>query len=51
MYDALWRSLPGPVWLRLLMMLVMLTAVVVILFLWVFPEIAPLMPFNDNTVE
>ncbi len=51
MYGALWRSIPGPVWLRLLMMLLLLAGVVVILFLWVFPEIAPLMPFNDNTVE
>ena len=22
-----------------------------VLFVWVFPRIAPLMPFNDNTVD
>ena len=26
-------------------------AVVAFLFLWLFPRIAPLMPFNDNTVD
>jgi hypothetical protein len=24
---------------------------VAVCFLWIFPRIAPLMPFNDNTVD
>lgn len=51
MYGWLWRVLPGPVWLRLMLALTLLAAVLVILFLWVFPALAPYIPFNDNTVE
>lgn len=51
MYAWLWRSLPGPLWVRLPLLLVLLAAVLVILFLWVFPSLAPYMPFNDNTIE
>lgn len=50
LYSALWRALPGPAPAKLLQALVLLAAVVAFLFLWVFPRVAPLMPFNDNTV-
>ena len=50
LYAALWRALPGPAPAKLLQALVLLAAVVAFLFLWLFPRIAPLMPFNDNTV-
>lgn len=50
MYGWIFRHLPGPTWLRVLLVLVLVAAVVVALFLWVFPEIAPYMPFNDGTV-
>jgi hypothetical protein len=49
-YGALWRVLAGPPVLKALQALVLLAAVVAVLFLWVFPRIAPAMPFNDNTV-
>lgn len=39
MYAALWRALPGPWWVRLLIMLVLAAAVVFVLFEWVFPWI------------
>ncbi len=51
MYGVLWRSLPGPLWLRLLLLLVLFAAVVAVLFIYVFPQVAPMMPFNDNTVD
>ena len=51
MYDWLWRHLPGPVWVRVVILVVVAAAVVAVCFLWVFPEIAPLMPFNDITVD
>lgn len=51
MYGVLWRSLPGPVWLRLFVLLILFAAIVVILFSYVFPQVALFMPFNDNTVE
>ncbi len=50
MYGWLWRRLPGPVWVRTIIALVLAGAVVVALFGWVFPAIAPHMPFNQLTV-
>lgn len=50
MYGWLWRLLPGPVPVKVLLALVLLVAVVTALFVWVFPAVAPYMPFNDNTV-
>lgn len=51
MYAALWRALPGPTALRLVLALVLLLAVVAVCFVWVFPAVAPYVPFNDTTVE
>lgn len=51
MYGALWRLLPGPTWVRAVTLIVLAAAVVTACFLWVFPAIAPLMPFNDITVD
>jgi hypothetical protein len=50
MYGALWRVLPGPVWVKAIQCLVLLVVVVAVLFQWVFPAVADLLPFNDNTV-
>ncbi len=50
MYAALWRSLPGPTWVRFLFCVVMALLVVVVLFGWVFPAVSPVLPFTDNTV-
>ena len=50
LYAALWRALPGPAPAKLLQAVVLLAAVIAFLFLWLFPRVAPLMPFNDNTV-
>jgi hypothetical protein len=51
MYGWLWRVLPGPGWARATMLLVVAVAIVSICFNWLFPAIAPFMPFNDITVE
>lgn len=50
MYAALWRLLPGPRWVKVLQALALFVLVVLICFTWVFPALAPLMPFNDGTV-
>jgi hypothetical protein len=47
MYAALWRALPGPWWLRLIIVLVLLAAVLFVLFEWVFPWIDGIMNRND----
>lgn len=50
MYGLLWRILPGPTWLRVLILIVLGLAVVYACFEWLFPAIAPYMPFNEQTV-
>ncbi|WP_181905657.1 hypothetical protein [Microbacterium bovistercoris] len=41
MYAALWRLLPGPWWVRVLILLVVLGAVLYGLFFYVFPWVSP----------
>ncbi|ACQ78290.1 conserved hypothetical protein [Beutenbergia cavernae DSM 12333] len=50
MYGWIWRVLPGPAWFKAVEALVLVAAVVAVLFLWVFPEIAPHLPINQQTV-
>ena len=51
MYGALWRLLPGPWPVKVLLSLVLLVLVVAVCFLWLFPAIAPYMPFNGTSVQ
>ena len=51
MYGWLFRHLPGPLWVRILLAVLLLAAMIVALFGWVFPAIAPyILPFNDGLV-
>lgn len=50
MYAALWRALPGPVWVRGLILLALVVGVLVLCFGWFFPWVAQFVPFNDTTV-
>lgn len=43
MYAALWRVLPGPAWLRVVLLLILAAAVVGACMLWVFPWIEQLL--------
>lgn len=51
MYATIWRILPGPKWLKALTALVLVVAVVYVLFEFVFPVIAPYMPFYESDVS
>lgn len=51
MYGALWRVLPGPAWLRVLILLVLAAAVVLACFEWLFPLVSEYMPFNDPNIQ
>jgi hypothetical protein len=51
MYGALWRVLPGRWPVKVLLCLILVVAVVAVCFLWLFPAIAPYMPFNGNSVQ
>ena len=50
MYGALWRLLPGPVWLRILFVLVLVTAVLYSLATWGFPWVETLINKQEATV-
>jgi hypothetical protein len=50
MYGLLWRMLPGPAWLRAVILVALALTVVLVLFEWVFPAVADYMPFNEQTV-
>ena len=51
MYAALWRALPGPVWLRVLILLMLAVVVLYALVSWVFPWVDQLIASEDVTVE
>ena len=51
MYGWIWRHLPGNAWVKALISLVLILAVVYVLFQYVFPWAEPLLPFNDVTVD
>ncbi|MBX9719152.1 MAG: hypothetical protein K2X36_09980 [Microbacteriaceae bacterium] len=50
MYAALWRILPGPVWVRILIVIVLVVAVLALLIEWVFPWVADTLLPQDSTV-
>ncbi|MEJ3405181.1 hypothetical protein WDJ51_10585 [Rathayibacter sp. YIM 133350] len=50
MYAALWHVLPGPWWVRVLILLVLLAAVLFTLATWVFPVIDQLINPTEATV-
>ena len=51
MYAALWRILPGPAWLRVILLLVLLVAVLFVLVGWVFPWLDTFVNVNEVTVQ
>lgn len=51
MYAALWHVLPGPCWVRLLIVLVIAAAVLYGLFFYVFPWASDLLYPQEVTVE
>lgn len=50
MYATLWRFLPGPWWVRTLVLLVLATAVLYGLFWFVFPWVSPLVSPGDVAI-
>lgn len=47
MYGLLWRSLPGPRPVKVVLLLILLAAVFLLLMEVVFPAVSTLMPYND----
>jgi hypothetical protein len=50
MYAAIWKVLPGPLWLRIVMAATLVAAVLTALVLWVFPFVDHLMATPEVTV-
>ena len=50
MYAYLWRSLPGPRPVKVVLLLVLLAAVFILLMEVVFPWVSAQMPYTDVTV-
>ena len=50
MYAALWRILPGPTWVRILMLIVLAVLVLAALVEWVFPWAADTLLPQESTV-
>lgn len=51
MYSWIWRHLPGNTGAKALAALVLVLAVCALLLFVVFPEVEPLLPFTDVTVD
>ena len=51
MYAALWWILPGPAWVRIILLLLLLAAVVFALFTWVFPWVDGIINPIEVTVD
>jgi len=51
MYAALWKLLPGPVWVRILLAMILLAGVLTALVLWVFPWVEQFLAPTEVTVD
>ena len=51
MYITLWKLLPGPMWVRILQLVLLAVLVLTALVLWIFPVIDHLTTLQDVTVE
>lgn len=50
MYGALWHVLPGPIWVRILILVVAVAAVLFCLVEWIFPWVNSMLPAQEVTV-
>jgi len=51
MYRAIFGLLPGPLWLRIILAIVLVCAVLAALVIWVFPYVDQLITPQDVTVQ
>ncbi len=51
MYAALWRALPGPMPVRVVIFALLVLAVMAACVLWLFPWVADRLPMNDADIE
>ncbi|WP_308492471.1 hypothetical protein [Microbacterium terrisoli] len=51
MYAALWRVLPGPWWVRVVILLAAVAVVLYGLFFWVFPWVSTIVDPQEVTIQ
>lgn len=51
MYGALWRRLPGPVGVKMVLSVLLIAGAAALLWFYVFPAVEERLPYNDVTVE
>ncbi|MCL2787100.1 MAG: hypothetical protein FWD59_01165 [Micrococcales bacterium] len=51
MYAALWRTIPGPSWFRVFVLLCLALVAVWACFQFLFPWLSTVLPFNELTVS
>ncbi|GAA1176390.1 MULTISPECIES: hypothetical protein [Nesterenkonia] len=51
MYAWIFRHLPGPLWMRIILTLALLAAAVLLLMEVVFPWVDQYSPLNDSTIQ
>jgi hypothetical protein len=51
MYAALWRILPGPWWVRALILVILAAAILAACVFWIFPFIDQFVAPTDSTVD
>lgn len=50
MYAWIFRTLPGPLWLRITFSIILILAAVAVLMLYVFPWVSQFNPLTDSTI-
>lgn len=51
MYGALWRLLPGPVWFRIILLLILIAVTLWALVTWVFPWVETIVDNQEVTID
>lgn len=51
MYAFLWRLLPGPLWLRVILAIIIVTLAILLMIMYLFPWLGTFVNAYDVTVE
>ncbi len=50
MYGWIFRALPGPLWMRVILSVILVLAAVMVLMVFVFPWVSQFNPLTDSTI-
>ena len=50
MYGWIFRALPGPLWMRIVLSVMLVLAAVMLLMVFVFPWVSQFSPLTDSTI-